>query len=100
MINFKTDLADERRDIYRKANNIANEIPGIETSEKEENGIKTTKVKILNDEGANAIGKPIGNYITIDIKNLRIAQKDEIENAAQVLNGELKELYNSHINNG
>lgn len=100
MINFKTDLADERRDIYRKANNLSDEIPGIETSEKQEDGIKTTKVKILNDEGANAIGKPIGSYITIDIKNLRIAQKDEIESAAQVLNNELKDLYNNHINNG
>ncbi len=35
MINFRTDLASERRDIFKKANNIENEIQGIE-SEKEE----------------------------------------------------------------
>ena len=31
MINFRTDLATERREIYRKANKIENEIPGVET---------------------------------------------------------------------
>ena len=27
-----------------------------------------TRVKITNDQGANAIGKHVGNYITMDIK--------------------------------
>ena len=27
MYNFRTDLADERRDLFRKANNLENEIP-------------------------------------------------------------------------
>ncbi len=31
MINFRTDLATERREVYQKANNLENEIPGIET---------------------------------------------------------------------
>ena len=35
MFNFNTDLADERRDIFRKANNLE-EIPGIETETIEE----------------------------------------------------------------
>ena len=34
MINFNTDLADERRDIYRKANKIEKDVPGIETEER------------------------------------------------------------------
>ena len=29
--NFRTDLASERRDIYKKANSIENEIQGIES---------------------------------------------------------------------
>ena len=31
MINFRTDLATERREVYQKANILENEIPGIET---------------------------------------------------------------------
>ena len=33
MMNFRTDLALERRDLYRRANNIANEVDGLETQE-------------------------------------------------------------------
>ena len=31
MVNFRTDLASERRDIYKKANQIENEIMKIAT---------------------------------------------------------------------
>lgn len=33
MINFRTDLALERRDLFKKANNISNEVDGLETQE-------------------------------------------------------------------
>ena len=97
-MNFRTDLAIERRDLYRKANNIKEEIPGIETNESEINGTKVTRVKITNDQGANAIGKPVGNYITMDIKNLKSATEDEIQNSAEVLAKELEKLYAIHLN--
>lgn len=97
-MNFRTDLALERRDLYRKANNIKDEIPGIETEEEEKQNVKVTRVKITNEEGANAIGKPIGNYITIDIKNLKIATEEEIQNFAECLADELTKLYNIHLN--
>ena len=96
-MDFRTDLALERRDLYRKANNIKDEIPGIETQEEEKEDIKITRVKITNEEGSNAIGKPVGNYITIDIKNLRIASEEDIQKAAEVLAQELKSLYNIHL---
>lgn len=97
MFNFGTDLADERRDIYRKANNLESEIPGIETEYNVKDNIKTTRVKIIDENGEKALGKPIGTYITIDIKNLRIAQNDEIDKAAEQLSCELNELFSHYI---
>lgn len=98
MLNFRTDLADERREIYRKANNLENEIPGIETEEFEDGkNIKIRKVKVLNEEGANALGKPIGTYVTIDVKNLRIAREEEIQAAAESLSKQLKELIEKYV---
>ena len=44
-----------------------------------------------------ALGKPIGSYITIDIKNLRIAQNEEIDKAAHRVSEELQVLYGKHI---
>lgn len=95
--NFRTDLASERKEIYQKANKLE-EIDGIETEKEEINeNIKVERVKIINENGEKAIGKPIGNYITIDIKKLKIAQDKEIEKAAETLTKELKQVIKKHI---
>ena len=98
MLNFRTDLATERRDLYQKANNIENEIDGLESQKEEvDENIKIERVKITNENGEKAIGKPIGTYITIDIKKLKIAQEDEIQKAAETLTNELRNLIDAHI---
>ncbi len=95
--SFRTDLADERRDIYRKANKME-EIDGIQSQEEEFNKhIKKTKVNVTNETGEKAIGKPKGTYVTIDINNLKVAQEKEIEEAATCLSQEIKELIKKHI---
>ena len=100
MINYNTDLADERRDIYKKANKIEKDIPGIETEERKvSDDIKVSTVKIINEEGAKAIGKPIGTYLTIDIKKLKLAGEVEIQKAADVITEELKKIFKNHIEN-
>ena len=98
MYNFRTDLASERRDIYQKANKLENEIDGIESSKEEINeNIKVETVKITNENGEKAIGKPVGNYITIDVKQLKIAQEEEIEKAAETLSNQLVKVLDAHI---
>ena len=95
--NFRTDLALERRDIFRKNNNLQ-EIDGIETESKDiDQNLKVSRVKITNENGEQAIGKPIGTYITIDIKKLKIAEEEEIQKSAETLANELKEVINKHI---
>lgn len=96
MYNFRTDLADERRDIYKKANNLEN-VPGIETSENViSEKVKTSVVKIVNNEGEKAIGKPMGTYVTVDIKDLKLASEEDLENASNVVKDELKKIIDSH----
>ena len=98
MLNFNTDLAVERNDIYRKANNIEDKVEGIETEEKEiSEKIKVTRVKIINKKGEEALGKPIGNYITIDIKRLKVADKDDIQKASEIVTNELRKLIEKHV---
>lgn len=98
MYNFRTDMADERKDIYKKANKL-DEIPGIETSENIINdNIKTNIVKITNSDGEKAIGKPIGTYVTVDIKNLKLATDEDINKASDVVKDELKKIIDLHCN--
>lgn len=98
MYNFRTDLAVERRDLYRKANQIDKEIDGIETTKEEvDKNITTTRVTILDERGEQALGKPQGNYITIDIRNLKIASEEEIDEAGKALQKELKTLLDKNV---
>ena len=97
MYNFRTDLAVERTNLYRKANKLE-EIDGIETEEQEINeNIKVSRVKITNENGEQAIGKKRGVYVTIDLKDLKVADEDEIQKASETLSNELKTLIQNHV---
>ena len=97
MYNFRTDLALERREIFKKNNNLE-EIDGVEIENKEiDENLKVAKVNITNQNGEQSIGKPIGTYITIEIQKLRLAEEAEIQKSAEVLSDELKEIINKHI---
>lgn len=97
MYNFRTDLALERRDIYRKANRLEN-IDGIESEEYEiDKNLRVTRVKITNKQGEEAIRKPIGTYTTIDVKNLKLAEENEIQKASETLQNELKSIISNHV---
>ena len=98
MYNFRTDLALERRNIYKKINNILEEIDGVETTEEKiDDNINISRVKILNQNGENALRKRSGNYITIDIKNLKLADDEQIQKASEALTKELKTIINEHV---
>lgn len=98
MYNFRTDLALERRDLYNKAHNIEKDIEGIETEEEKiDDNILVSRVKITNEKGEEAIGKKKGNYITVDVKNLKIANEEEIQKMSEVVTKELKSLLAKHV---
>ena len=97
MYNFRTDLADERNEIYKRNNNINSNIDGIEVNEEEIDEIKIGRVNIVNENGEKAIGKPKGTYVTLDIKNIKNIQTEQIEKVAQILADELRIIIGKHI---
>lgn len=97
MYNFRTDMAVERRDIFRKTNNLG-KIDGIESEKsKIDENLKVERIFVINENGEKAVGKTKGTYITIDIKNLKIAREEEIQKASDVLTQELEKILNKHI---
>ncbi|TBL75417.1 GPR endopeptidase [Paenibacillus thalictri] len=67
------DLALDARDLASRASGNQS-IPGVDASEQDENGIKITVIDITSDEGAKAMGKLPGHYVTVEVPALR--QKD------------------------
>lgn len=89
MIEFRTDMADERVKICKEEGKVE----GISAEDINVNDkIKVTKVKVLNEKGKEKIGKEIGTYITIEVKNIEIITKDELEKVSKVMSQQIKEL--------
>lgn len=94
---FRTDLALERRDIYRKANNLEDEIPGIKYNVENIGKNKITRVEITSKEGEEALNKKIGNYITIDVNKINNLLEEENQKIVELLSNEIKKIVDKHI---
>lgn len=85
MINVRTDLALEAREIYTESHKNEKDIDGIEVLEEIDKDIKVTTVKVKNDEGAKKIGKPKGNYVTIDIPDFTAYDGETMDRVSEVV---------------
>lgn len=94
---FRTDLALERRDIYRKANNLEDEIPGIKYNVENIGKTKITRVEITSKEGEEALNKKIGNYITIDVNKINNLLEEENQKIIELLSNEIEKIVDKHI---
>jgi len=77
--NIYVDMAIEARDLVRGSTN--EEIPGVKEDIQQLEHIKVTAITILNQSGAEKLGRPIGTYITIESPPLKINDpyvRDEI----------------------
>lgn len=87
MNNIRTDMASELRDEYMKTYSAEHkgEPDGIKYEAREGRGIKTSKISIFNENGANALGKPMGNYYSMYTGRLWMADFDKFKHAANEL---------------
>ena len=90
--------SDERLTISEEDSYVGRTIIDTKTEEEQVNEkIRVSRVKILDAKGEDAIGKPVGSYITVDLKGLKTATEEEIEKASNVVTKELRALIEKHI---
>lgn len=92
MVNIRTDLALEAKEIYEKENK--KEIPGVKADEYMEDNIKVTNVQVLDEEGEKAMGKPKGTYITMDIPWINEYDEESMDDIAKAFAKTLSPLIN------
>ncbi len=92
MINVRTDLAVEAKEIYKEENK--KDAEGVIVEELEDEGTKITKVKVLNDEAAEKMGKAKGTYITLDIPEFTAYDGELMDDVSKALGRTLKKLIN------
>ena len=79
MQGFRTDLAAE--DIPQGGG----ELPGVRSEVFDRDGFSVTRVRILDPQGASALCKPIGNYITLDVEAFFRRREDSFAAAVSLL---------------
>jgi spore protease len=70
---IRTDLALEAREM---AGSPGQSIPGVWQETSKESGITVTRMHIQTEEGAKAIGKMPGHYVTLEVPELRRGDSD------------------------
>lgn len=97
MINFRTDLALERNEVYKEKNKL-NEIDRVSVNNETINEVEISRIKILNEEGEKILQKPAGTYITLDVKKLKLADEERLSKIAETVADELRKIVGEHVN--
>ncbi len=91
MQNIRTDLAVEAHELTKNQAKNASEINGVISDIEEKDGVSVTRVQITNKNGSEALGKAIGNYVTIDAPNLKYSL-DDYESVCSIIADEIRKM--------
>lgn len=82
----------EAKKLWEEEAQDQTKLEGVEAWDSEREGYKVTTVRITNDAGAQALGKPVGTYISLMLDGLARREEDAFGRAARALAEELKGL--------
>lgn len=83
MTNIRTDLAIESKEVYEQENK--KKMQGVEVQEFKEGDICITEVRVVDEVGEKIIGKPKGNYITIETPHFDHYDADMVDEISKVM---------------
>ena len=92
-MSIRTDLALEAKEMYSQTAKDKDEINGVDVKITKNESIVTTKIKITNENGIRALGKPIGTYVTIEAPDIKYSV-EVYEKACELLAEEIRNLAN------
>jgi len=90
--NARTDLAIEAQ--QRVTQEQGQQIDGLIVDKEESDYATVTRAKITNENAAKVLGKPIGNYVTIEAPKIKERDRDVHEEISKVLAKELVKMAN------
>ena len=84
-MDYGTDLAMEAYSLWKWDAGETTELPGVIAREEDAGGVHITRVEILDEEGAQALGKPVGRYVTLELSALARRESGSFEKAAEAI---------------
>lgn len=90
MAQRRTDLAAEAHEMWKESAGAAARLPGVRVEEDRREGFERTVVTVLDGEGADALGKPAGIYVTLELEGLLRREENSFERAARAIAAEVE----------
>ena len=94
MIYSRTDLALETHESFTEN---AEQLQGVKVVDKSTKDAKITHVIIETDDAAQKMGKPVGNYITLQLPDLRYIDKKLYAKICKQVSDEIKVLIEDDV---
>ena len=92
MFAKRTDLALEARELWQESTEKTTRLSGVKATKSKEEGYPVTRVDILDRRGEEALGKPQGTYLTIDLSSFWQRKPDFFERAVRAVGAQLKAM--------
>jgi len=91
-MQIRTDLALEAHKLWQESADDTTELPGVRARTQRSRGLELTTVEILDAQGQQALGKPPGRYITLELSLRRLQEERYRCSAARALAEQLRGL--------
>jgi len=88
----RTDLALEARELLAETGEKLTELPGVRAREERWGDWLLTRVQVLDEEGARHLGKPVGDYITLELQREAAGTAEDIHLLPGLLAQQLRAL--------
>lgn len=88
----RTDLAVEARELWEESAKETTQLSGVKAQRIKREGYPVTRVEVLNHQGEEALGKPIGTYLTLDLSDYWQRRPGFFERAVRLIGAELKDM--------
>lgn len=92
MFQKRTDLALEARELWQESAERTSRLSGVKATKTRQEGYPVTRVDILDHRGEEALGKPVGSYLTVDLTTFWQRKADFFERAVRAVGSQLKLL--------
>ena len=92
MAQRRTDLAVEAHQLWKEGAQDAAALSGVRSEEGMREGFPVTTVTVSSDEAAQALGKPRGVYVTLELEGLLRREEGAFRRAAEAVAGSLRPL--------
>lgn len=86
----RTDLAQEAHELWQESTEKTSHFTGVVAKEELKQDVHISRVEILNEEGEKALGKPVGLYVTLTLKEEDFG--DDFQILGDVVRSEIESL--------